>query len=155
MNINLCLRLPWQRVLIGFLNSCDWSEGAQSGMCYKRFNVTAKTIGRLMIWWPHPQHTYVAQHTLCDTHHTQHTPTTHQPDMHKQTHAHGGACTRMHTRTHMLTLSALQFFVGMATAQMYQFEYESFSSFLIGSCHNSAVTDIVFPRSVADRTLPD
>ena len=60
-----------------------------------------------------------------------------------------------HTHTHMLTLSALQFFVGTATAQMYQFEYESFSSSLIGSCHNSAVTDIVFPRSVADRTLLD
>ena len=63
--------------------------------------------------------------------------------------------TPTHRHTHMLTLSALQFFVGMATAQMYQFEYESFRSSLIGSCHNSAITDIVFPRSVADRTLLD
>ena len=63
--------------------------------------------------------------------------------------------THTHRHTHMLTLSALQFFVGMATAQMYQFEYESFRSSLIGSCHNSAITDIVFPRSVADRTLLD
>ena len=63
--------------------------------------------------------------------------------------------THTHRHTHMLTLSALQFFVGTATAQMYQFEYESFNSSLIGSCHNSAVTDIVFPRSVAGRTLLD
>jgi len=44
--------------------------------------------------------------------------------------------------------SGNQFFVGMATAQMYQFEFADFSSTLLSSCHHSAVTDIVFPQSV-------
>ena len=85
-------------------------------------------------------HTHIHTHT--------HTPHTHTHHTHTLTH------TLTHSLTLSHTLSVLQFFIGMATAQMYQFEYESFSSSLIGSCHNSAVTDIVFPRSVADPPTP-
>ena len=84
------------------------------------------------------------------THTHTHTHTTHTHTPHTHTHSH----THSLTHSHCHTLSVLQFFIGMATAQMYQFEYESFSSSLIGSCHNSAVTDIVFPRSVADPPPP-
>ena len=38
-----------------------------------------------------------------------------------------------------------QFFVGTARGQVYQVNFEDFSSTLVGSCHYDEVTDIVFP----------
>ena len=45
--------------------------------------------------------------------------------------------------------SGSEFYVGTGLSQMLKFQFNDFSSpELISSCHYSAVTDIVFPRSV-------
>lgn len=38
-----------------------------------------------------------------------------------------------------------QFFVGTGRGQMYQVNFEDFSSTLLSSCHYKEVTDVVFP----------
>ncbi len=39
-----------------------------------------------------------------------------------------------------------QFFVGLGNAQMYKMDFETFTPTLLGSCHESAITSIAFPR---------
>ena len=51
-----------------------------------------------------------------------------------------GAVTSIALRGH-----GSQFYVGTAKGQMYQVNFEDFSSTLVSSCHYHEVTDVVFP----------
>lgn len=51
-----------------------------------------------------------------------------------------GAVTSLALRGH-----GNQFFVGTNRGQMYQVNFEDFSSTLVSSCHYKEVTDVVFP----------
>ena len=51
-----------------------------------------------------------------------------------------------HTHSSILLVLLLQFFVGTATAQMYQIDSSDMSVQFLNSCHYDAITDICFPR---------
>ena len=38
-----------------------------------------------------------------------------------------------------------QFFVGTGKSQLYRFTYADFAAELLYTCHNAAITDVVFP----------